>query len=196
MPNTSSSNHVLRIVPSKHSSTHIRKSANYAEIQNELNRLRTVLTHETMTSHPITTEPELFPDPIDQTAAEHEIGVALSVKMLAIDKLRRIEQALTSLHAHSYGICCRCSQEIPYARLKVQPDSLYCVPCLTAVEQEAARNEPYDEHLHRAAHTSESNCAPLAHLAPRACPFLPGEGTGPGLRLTKEGLCSAPAVPV
>lgn len=140
MPNTSSSNHVPRIVPSKHPSTHIRKSANYTDLQNELNRLRAVLTQETLTSHQITTEPELFSDPIDQAAAEHEIGISLSVKMLAIEKLRRIEQALTSLHAHSYGTCSRCGQEIPYARLKVQPDSLYCVPCLTVVEQGASKN--------------------------------------------------------
>jgi len=118
----------------------MQKRANYADLQNELNRLRTLLTHENMPSHPITTEPELFPDPIDQAASEIEIGVALSVKMLAIGKLRRIEQALTSLHTRSYGICSCCGQEIPYARLKVQPDSLYCVPCLTIVEQEAAKN--------------------------------------------------------
>lgn len=140
MPNMSPSNHVPKIVPSKHPNIHMRKNTNYADLQLELNRLRTVLTHETMMSHPITTEPELFPDPIDQAAAEHELDIALSVKMLAIEKLRRIEQALTSLHARSYGTCSRCSQEIPYARLKVQPDSLYCVPCLTLVEQGAARN--------------------------------------------------------
>jgi DnaK suppressor protein len=140
MPNMSPSNQVPKIVPSKHPNIHMRKSTNYADLQLELNRLRMVLTHETMMSHPITTEPELFPDPIDQAAAEHELDVALSVKILAIEKLRRIEQALTSLHARSYGICSRCSQEIPYARLKVQPDSLYCVPCLTLVEQGAARN--------------------------------------------------------
>jgi DnaK suppressor protein len=91
-------------------------------------------------SHLITTEPELFPDPVDQAAVEHELDVALSVKLIAVDKLRRIEQALTSLHTRSYGICSRCGQEIPYARLKVQPDSLYCVPCLTLIEQKAARN--------------------------------------------------------
>jgi DnaK suppressor protein len=116
------------------------KSTNYADLQLELNRLRAVLTRETMMSHLIMTEPELFPDPIDQAAAEHELDVSLSVMTLAIEKLRRIEQALTSLHARSYGICSRCDQEIPYARLKVQPDSLYCVPCLTLIEQEAARN--------------------------------------------------------
>ena len=91
-------------------------------------------------SHLITTEPELFPDPIDQAASEHENDIALSVKLLAIEKLRRIELALTSLHAHSYGICSRCSQEIPYARLKVQPDSPYCVPCLTVIERKSSKN--------------------------------------------------------
>jgi RNA polymerase-binding transcription factor len=140
MPNMSSSNHAPRIASSKHPNIHIRKSTNYADLRKELNRLRTVLTHETMMSHLVTTEPELFPDPIDQAAAEHELDVALSVKLLAVEKLRRIEQALTSLHARSYGICSRCDQEIPYARLKVQPDSLYCVPCLTLIEQKTARN--------------------------------------------------------
>jgi len=140
MPNMNSSNHVPRIASSKRSNSHMRKSTNYADLRNELNRLRTVLTHETTMSHLITTEPELFPDPVDQAAAEHESDVALSVKLLAVDKLRRIEQALTSLHARSYGICSRCDHEIPYARLKVQPDSLYCVPCLTLIEQKAVRN--------------------------------------------------------
>ena len=140
MPNTSSSNHIPRIVPSKHPHIHMRKNTNYADLQNELNRLRTVLAHETTMSHLITTEPELFPDPIDQAASEHETDIALSVKLLAIEKLRRIEQALTSLHTRSYGICSRCSHQIPYARLRVQPDSLYCVPCLTVIEQQSARS--------------------------------------------------------
>jgi RNA polymerase-binding transcription factor DksA len=118
----------------------MQKSAKYAALQHELQRLRTTLRQETSTSHPATLEPGLLPDLIDQAAAEHEIDVALSVKILAFEKLRRIEQALMSLHADVYGICSRCRQAIPSARLNVQPDSLYCVPCLTILEQEAARN--------------------------------------------------------
>ena len=137
MPNTSSSNHVPRIVPSKHPSIHQQKNANYADLESELSRLRTMLTRETVMSHLITTEPELFPDPIDQAASEYESDIALSVKLLTIEKLRRIEQALTSLHTRSYGICSRCNHQIPYARLRVQPDSLYCVPCLTIIEQQS-----------------------------------------------------------
>jgi DnaK suppressor protein len=140
MPNISSSKHVPRVIPPNPLRIHTRKGANYADLQDELKRLRTALSHETMMSQLITTEPELFPDLIDQAAAEHDLDVALSVKLLAVEKLRRIERALTSLDAHSYGICSRCSQEIPYARLKVQPDSLYCVPCLTFIEQTSVGN--------------------------------------------------------
>ena len=139
MPNTSSSNHVPRMTPSKHLNLHRQKNVNYADLENELSRLRTMLTHETTMSHLITTEPELFPDPIDQAASEYENDIALSVKLLTIEKLRRIEQALTSLHTCSYGICSRCNHQIPYARLRVQPDSLYCVSCLTVIEQQSAR---------------------------------------------------------
>jgi len=116
------------------------RSTKYAELQRELKKLRAVLAHESMISHLITTEPELFPDPTDQAAADHELDVAWSVKMRTIEKLRRIEQALTSLHERSYGICRRCGEEIPYVRLKVQPDTFYCVPCLTIVEQGGFRN--------------------------------------------------------
>ena len=140
MPNISPAKHAQRIVPSRRSNIPMRRRANYADLEDELTRLRRVLTHETMMSQLIAAEPDLFPDPIDQAAAEHEMDIALSVKLLAIEKLRRIELALTSLHARSYGICSRCSQEIPYARLRVQPDSLYCVPCLTVIEQQSARN--------------------------------------------------------
>ena len=140
MSNISASNQARRIVPAKSSNILVRRSQNYADLQNELIRLRAVLTHETMMSQLITIEPELFPDPLDQAASEHENDIALSVKLLAFAKLRRIEQALTSLQGHSYGVCTRCNQEIPYARLKVQPDSLYCVPCLTVIEQQPSRN--------------------------------------------------------
>jgi len=140
MPHTSSSNSTRKMAPLKHLNIQLWTSTNFADLQHELNRLRAVLTRETMISHVIMTEPELFPDPADQAAAEHELDVALSVNVLVLEKLRRIEQALTSIHAHSYGVCSRCEREIPYARLKVQPDSLYCVPCLTIIEQEASRN--------------------------------------------------------
>jgi len=135
MRNALSSNRSSRIVQSKHRSTLFRRDTQYAHLQCELNRLRSMLAHETTMSHLITTEPELFADPTDQAAADHELDVSWSVKMRTVEKLRRIEQALISLRERSYGICRRCGQEIPCARLKVQPDSLYCVHCQTMRER-------------------------------------------------------------
>ncbi|MGZ8385425.1 MAG: TraR/DksA C4-type zinc finger protein, partial [Nitrospira sp.] len=35
----------------------------------------------------------------------------------------------------SYGCCRRCHKAIPYARLTVQPDTLFCVSCLARMER-------------------------------------------------------------
>jgi len=139
MTTTNSAKHVPGIVQSKSSGVYRETRAQYIDLQNELHRLRSILAHDTTMAQQLTAASELFPDPIDQAAAGHEIDVALSVKLLALEKLRRVEQALTTLHTHSYGICSRCSQQIPSARLTVQPESLYCVPCLTAIEHNVDR---------------------------------------------------------
>ena len=86
MPHTSSSNSTRKMALPKHLNIQLRTSTNFADLQRELTRLRAVLTRETMISHMFMTEPALFPDPTDQAAAEHELDVALSVKMLAIEK--------------------------------------------------------------------------------------------------------------
>jgi DnaK suppressor protein len=41
----------------------------------------------------------------------------------------RIERALAKLADGSYGICDRCGQPIPAARLKAAPESVLCVAC-------------------------------------------------------------------
>jgi hypothetical protein len=80
MPNTKSLNHAPRNASSTHLGIQKRKSTNYAALQHELTRLRTVLTQETLAPQPMVAEP------IDQAVAEHEIGVALSVKILAVEQ--------------------------------------------------------------------------------------------------------------
>ena len=85
-------------------------------------------------------EPETCPDPADQASTEFEQDLCMQVRARTFDKLRRIEQALQLMRTSDYGQCHRCHLEIPYERLKAQPDALFCVPCLTLVEQNAARN--------------------------------------------------------
>jgi RNA polymerase-binding transcription factor DksA len=80
-------------------------------------------------------------DLADQASAEFEQDLAMQVRTRTFDKLRRIERALQLMRTNSYGRCRRCHEDILFERLKkVQPDALFCVPCLTINEQDAAKN--------------------------------------------------------
>ena len=85
-------------------------------------------------------EPETHADPVDQASTEFEQDLAIQTRIRTFDQLRSIERALQLLRTNGYGRCHRCHEEIPYNRLIVKPDTLFCVPCLTLIEHGAARN--------------------------------------------------------
>ena len=43
--------------------------------------------------------------------------------------LRRIENALKLLDDPDFGYCYECEEPIPFARLMIMPESVYCVKC-------------------------------------------------------------------
>ncbi len=47
----------------------------------------------------------------------------------ARSELAQVDGALARLDDGSYGICTRCGQPIPAARLEVRPFAELCVPC-------------------------------------------------------------------
>lgn len=49
-------------------------------------------------------------------------------------ELAEIGAALKRLDADSYGVCTDCGGDIPFARLKVQPQALRCVVCESGQE--------------------------------------------------------------
>lgn len=54
-------------------------------------------------------------------------------------ELSKIAKALDQIKNNTYGICADCGQEIPLARLKVQPFADRCIRCATAAEAAARR---------------------------------------------------------
>lgn len=44
-------------------------------------------------------------------------------------ELININSALDKMKNNQYGICERCSKEIPLARLEVKPESIHCIQC-------------------------------------------------------------------
>ena len=85
-------------------------------------------------------EPAMHPDPTDQACMEFGQDLAIQVRVRAFDRLRHVEQALRLIQTNDYGRCRRCHKDIPFERLAVKPDALFCVPCLTRIEHGAARN--------------------------------------------------------
>lgn len=106
----------------------------------ELTRQRALLLANAHLSLLAEGEPETHADPVDQASSEFGQDLAIQVRSRIFDQLRRVEHALQLMRTNDYGRCHRCHEEIPYKRLLVKPDTLFCVPCLTLIEQGAAKN--------------------------------------------------------
>lgn len=63
----------------------------------------------------------------DTLNVERERDLALSAQ--ARDAVVEIDRALAKIDAGTYGVCERCSQPIPKARLKALPYAALCVAC-------------------------------------------------------------------
>ncbi|MCP9456253.1 MAG: TraR/DksA C4-type zinc finger protein [Nitrospira sp.] len=81
-------------------------------------------------------EAEAQSDPLDQATEGLEQELTIQTRIRALEQLHRIERALRLMQTNEYGRCRRCHQEIPYKRLAVKPDTIYCVPCLSHLEKE------------------------------------------------------------
>lgn len=65
-------------------------------------------------------------------AMDRELDMALSD--LEIAELGAVSRALVRLRGDGYGLCTDCGAEIPFDRLKVEPQAERCVPCETRHE--------------------------------------------------------------
>mgnify|MGYP001260407939 CR=1 FL=1 len=110
------------------------------QLREELSRQRALLLADWNLSFNPLSEPEHFSDPADQASNDLDQSVSFQVRKRVITKLKRIERALLLLGTRHYGTCRRCRKAIPDARLAVQPDARFCVPCLALIERRALRN--------------------------------------------------------
>ncbi|MDR4466096.1 MAG: TraR/DksA C4-type zinc finger protein [Nitrospira sp.] len=109
-------------------------------LREELTRQRTLLLAEWDLSLNPLTEPAHFSDPADRASSDFDQNVTFRIRKRVIARLKRIERALLLLRTKHYGTCRRCRKAIPDARLAVQPDTRFCVPCLALMESRALRN--------------------------------------------------------
>jgi DnaK suppressor protein len=68
-------------------------------------------------------------DPADEAAADVLADVGNAELSRDLEELRALEHARSRLSTGEFGICPDCGDEIPFARLSVQPAALRCIDC-------------------------------------------------------------------
>jgi DnaK suppressor protein len=80
----------------------------------------------------------LAPPAADQDGtAQGNVGREVDQALTNIDTadLARIDHALEALEDGSYGLCAECGCNIPFERLKIEPQTQHCVACKSRWEQ-------------------------------------------------------------
>jgi len=95
-----------------------------------LNETRTALDDLTLARAGSNDDDEHDPEGVPLSA---EWSRLTGLSDAAAAKLRQIDEALARLDAGTYGICARCGEPIPAARLEVRPFAEYCVACAEAL---------------------------------------------------------------
>lgn len=71
-------------------------------------------------------------DDASQQAMDREVDLGLSD--LETRELDALGLALARIHEPGFGLCTDCAAEIPFERLKVEPQAVRCVACATQLE--------------------------------------------------------------
>lgn len=87
------------------------------------------------------TPPAADQDGIHQGNVGREVDQALT-DIDAAD-LARIDHALEALEDGSYGQCGECGCDIPFERLKIEPQTQHCVACKSRWEQSTGHAKPH-----------------------------------------------------
>jgi len=82
---------------------------------------------------------EVYPDAVDQAAAEIDRSFALQMKNRDRDILWQIDAALKKIEEGTFGECERCGDAIAEARIKAFPFTTVCIDCKSELESEAHR---------------------------------------------------------
>ncbi len=72
-----------------------------------------------------------------QREGERELDMAITDRELL--ELGEVTQALARMRSGHYGRCVDCGADIPFDRLKAEPQALRCIECETARERAAPR---------------------------------------------------------
>ncbi len=69
-------------------------------------------------------------DSIDHKMLKQAQDINIQRYEVAKKRLNRLQVTYTHIDTKTYGICQECEEAIPFERLKLMPESKYCVACM------------------------------------------------------------------
>ena len=73
-------------------------------------------------------------DSIDQAVDSSERELLFELNDIDRERLDSINNALNKIDNGTYGACERCKKNIEKKRIKVKPDTIYCIKCKSEME--------------------------------------------------------------
>jgi len=74
-------------------------------------------------------------DKVAHIAFKQEQSIHFQRYEEAVKRLNRLKHAYRQIDTPSYGICQECEEPIPIERLRIAPESVYCVACMNEWEK-------------------------------------------------------------
>lgn len=96
-------------------------------IEARVNELEEILAEDTEETKPVT--PDVAIGRLSRLDSMQMQQMALEQKRRQQTELQKLKDALKRIKAGSYGVCVMCQQPIAVARLKAQPESIFCIQC-------------------------------------------------------------------
>ena len=69
-------------------------------------------------------------DSIDHKMLKQDQNINIQRYEVAKIRLNRLKTAYINIDSKEYGVCQECAEDIPLGRLKLMPESKYCVACM------------------------------------------------------------------
>lgn len=81
----------------------------------------------------------MFPDAVDQAAADSGRDVAVRIKNRERDILVELKEAIRRIEDGVFGICEECDEPISEARMRANPSTTLCINCKAELESHQQR---------------------------------------------------------
>lgn len=103
------------------------KKAIKNQIQEEISSTKKLILEYKELSKPIA--PENSIGRVSRMDAINNKSINESALRKQEEKLKKLKYALNKVEEKEFGICAKCSHEIPLGRILIMPHSVYCVRC-------------------------------------------------------------------